>query len=152
MTDTIATVTPYVIPAEPVGRQWWARKPYVLVRVETRDGIVGWGECHHLSYREDALVASVHQLSQWTVDRPAHDIRAFTHEAFGKFGQQRPGVEVYGAFAGIEIALWIFSANGSTHRCIGCWAAHVTNGFPCTPTSTHRMFIPPKPMPILQPG
>ena len=27
-------------------------------------------------------------------------------DAFGTFGQQRPGVEVYAAFAGIEIALW----------------------------------------------
>ena len=106
MTDTIAALSPYVIPAEPVAEQWWARKAYVLVRVETRDGIVGWGECHLLSFREDAMVALINILAQWVIGRPAHDIRAFLVEAFGQFGQQRPGVEVYSAFAGIEIALW----------------------------------------------
>ena len=106
MIDRIATVTPYLIPAEPVKDQWWARKAYVLVRVQTRDGIVGWGECHLLNFREDAMVALVNRLAEWVIGRPAHDIRAFMGEAFGRFGQQRPGVEVYSAFAGIEIALW----------------------------------------------
>ena len=106
MTDTIAAITPYVIPAEPVGDQWWARKHYVLLRVETRDGLVGWGECHLLSFREDASVALVKRLAQEFVGRPADDIRAITVQAFREFGQRRPGVDVYSAFAGIEIALW----------------------------------------------
>ena len=106
MTDTIATVTPYVIPAEPIGQQWWARKAYVLMRVETHDGIVGWGECHLLSFREDAIAALVNRLAQWIVGRPANDIRAFLQDAFNRFGQRRPGADVYSAFAGIEIALW----------------------------------------------
>ena len=106
MTDRIATVTPYLIPPEPVKDQWWARKAYVLVRVQTRDGIVGWGECHLLNFREDAMIALVNRLAEWLIGRPAHDIRAFMGEAFGQFGQQRPGMEVYSAFAGIEIALW----------------------------------------------
>jgi galactonate dehydratase len=106
MTDSIAVVTPYVIPAEPIAEQWWARKAYILVRVETGDGIVGWGECHLLSFREDAIVALVHRLAQWIIGRPADNIRAIVQEAFNGFGQRRPGVDVYSAFAGIEIALW----------------------------------------------
>ena len=106
MTDTVASVTPYIIPAEPITDQWWAHKAYVLVRVETQDGIVGWGECHLLTFREDAMVALLNRLAEWIIGRPAHDIRAFLRDAFGKFGQQRPGVGVYSAFAGIEIALW----------------------------------------------
>ena len=106
MTDTIASVTPYIIPAEPVGDQWWARKAYILVRVETRDGIVGWGESHLLSFREDAIAAMVSRLAQWVTGRPAGDIRAVLRDAFEGFGQRRPGVDVYSAFAGIELALW----------------------------------------------
>lgn len=106
MTDTIASIKPYIIPAESAGEQWWARKAYILVRVETRDGIVGWGECHLLTYREAAIVALLKRLEEWLLGRSADNIRAFSRDAFGKFGQQRPGVEVYSAFAGIEIALW----------------------------------------------
>lgn len=106
MTDSIAAVTPYVIPAEPMGQQWWARKAYILVRIETGDGIVGWGECHLLTFREDAIVALVKRLAQWIIGRPAHNIRAILQDAFHGFGQRRPGVDVYSAFAGIEIALW----------------------------------------------
>ncbi|MFT5506251.1 MAG: galactonate dehydratase [Gammaproteobacteria bacterium] len=106
MTDTIATITPYIIPAEPAGHQWWARKAYILVRVETAEGIVGWGECHILSFRENAIVAMVNRLAQWFEGHPSDNIRGLLHNAFGKFGQQRPGVEVYSAFSGIEIALW----------------------------------------------
>ena len=106
MTDTISSITPYVIPAEPIQNQWWARKAYVLVRVETNDGIVGWGESHLLNFREDAMVVIIKRLSEWVVGRPAGEIRSITQDAFGQFGQQRPGPEVYSAFAGIEIALW----------------------------------------------
>ncbi len=122
MTDKIAAITPYVIPAETIGKQWWARKAYVLVRVETGDGIIGWGECHLLSFREDAIVAMVNRLAEWVVGRPAGDIRAFHREAFGKFGQQRPSVEVYSAFSGIEIALWDILGkrlNAPVHRLLG---------------------------------
>ena len=106
MVDTIASVTPYVIPAEPIEKQWWARKAYILVRVETQDGIIGWGESHILSFREDAIVRLIQRLSDWVVGLPANNIRRFLQNAFYKFGQQRPSVEVYSAFAGIEIALW----------------------------------------------
>ena len=106
MQDKIASITPYVIPADTRPDPWWSRKPYMLVRVETSDGIVGWGECHHLNFREGALVAMIHAAAATLIGRPAHDIRSLQHDAFFAFGQQRPGLEVYSAIAGIELALW----------------------------------------------
>ncbi len=106
MSDTIRSIDPYLIPADPNPHPWWSQKPYVLVRVETSDGIVGWGECHHLNFREDALIKLVHAITPTLIGRPAHDIRSLSHDAFFTFGQQRPGLEVYSVFAGIELALW----------------------------------------------
>ena len=106
MTDQIAKIEPYLIPADPGPNQWWPRKPYVLVRVETTDGMIGWGECHHLNFRENALVAMIRTLGDWLKGRPAGNIRSLPSDAFSGFGQQRPGLEVYSAYAGIEIALW----------------------------------------------
>ncbi|MEM7207020.1 MAG: mandelate racemase/muconate lactonizing enzyme family protein [Pseudomonadota bacterium] len=105
-TDIIEKITPYVIPAEPIEEQWWARKAYVLVRVETREGVIGWGECHLLTFRENSIVAMIKRLAEWIVGRPVHNIRDIAQDMFNNFGQRRPSVEVYSAFAGIEIALW----------------------------------------------
>lgn len=106
MSDKIRSIDPYIIPADPNPHPWWVHKPYVLVRVETSDGVVGWGECHHLNFREDALVKLVHAVAPTLVGRPAHDIRTLPHDAFFSFGQHGPGLEVYSVFAGIELALW----------------------------------------------
>ena len=106
MADRIASIQPYLIPADPTPHPWWAHKAYVLVRVETQDGIVGWGECHVLTHREPAMVAMIRAVAETLVGQPADDIRALMPMAFHSFGQQRPGLEVYCAFAGVEVALW----------------------------------------------
>ena len=126
MTDRISSIAPYYIPAAAEPHPWWSHKPYILVRVETVDGIVGWGECHHLNFREEALLATLRSVASTLVGRPAGDIRSFLHEAYNSFGQQRPGLEVYAAFAGIEIALWdvlgkrlntpVYQLLGGSHR------------------------------------
>ena len=104
--DRIVSIVPYIIPMDEAPHPWWTRGPYVLVRVETADGVVGWGECHLLNYREDAQAALVHTVGERWIGRSAGDIRALFREAYGAFGQQRPGLEVYSTYAGIEIALW----------------------------------------------
>lgn len=106
MADTIKSVQPYLIPADTEPHPWWSRKPYILVRVETADGIIGWGECHIMNFREEALIATVRAVGETLIGRPAGDIRALPRDAYGSFGQQRPGLEVYSAYAGIELALW----------------------------------------------
>lgn len=106
MIDRIALVEPYLFPADLTPHLWWSHNPYVFVRVETGDGIVGWGECHLCGYRADALVAMVRTVGEWLVGRPSGDIRGALTDCFGAFGQQRPGLEVYSAFAGVELALW----------------------------------------------
>ncbi len=106
MVDRVALIEPYLIPADANPHAWWSHKPYVLVRMETSEGVEGWGECHLLSFREDALVAMVRTVGERLIGRPAADIRDVMIEPFDLFGQQRPGLEVYSAYAGIEIALW----------------------------------------------
>ena len=118
MTDRISLVEPYLIPADSNPHPWWSHNPYVLVRVETNEGIVGWGECHVSRFREDAMVATVRSVGDWLIGRPAADIRGALIDTFGAFGQQRPGLEVYGAFAGIEIALWDVLGKTAERACL----------------------------------
>lgn len=106
MTDTIAAIRPYIVPVDSDPPDWWPGKVYVLVRVETSDGLVGWGECHVGTHREAPLAAMVSAVGDWLRGRPADDIHAISHDAFYGFGQERAGFEVFSAFAGVEIALW----------------------------------------------
>ena len=104
--DKIVSIDPYLFPAGITEHPWWSHKAYILVRVETKEGFVGWGECHNLSYREEAIVKIIQSIAQALNGKPAGDIRALMDAAFNEFGQQRPGMETYCAFAGIELALW----------------------------------------------
>ena len=106
MPDTIASIVPYLIPADPNPHPWWSHKPYVLVRIETREGVIGWGECNVLDFREHALTTMVKAVADIVIGRPADGIRAVWNDAHERFGQQRPSLEVYSAFAGIELAMW----------------------------------------------
>ncbi len=106
LADQIVSIDPYLIPADTKEHPWWSHKAYILVRVETKNGFIGWGECHNLSFREKAIVKIVQSIAPTLRGRPAGDIRVLSNSAFNNFGQQRPGLDVYCAFAGIEIGLW----------------------------------------------
>ncbi len=106
MADPIVLIEPYLIPADTTPHPWWSHKAYVLVRVETRHGVVGWGECHLLTHREEAMIAMIKAVAPTVLGREVFDIRSVLQDAYTAFGQQRPDLEVYSAYAGIELALW----------------------------------------------
>lgn len=106
MTDLISSITPYLIPGGNKGQTWWNQKPYVLIKVKTKHGVTGWGECHLLTFREKPLISMIRSVAERLLGKPAGNIRDLLQMSFNSFGEQRPSLEVYSAFAGIEIALW----------------------------------------------
>lgn len=103
---TIASVTPYLVPGDNKPDGWCARKPWLFVRVETRDGVVGWGEVYTLTHREPSQVALVNALGERLVGTDGTRIKAFVHDVFNDFGEQRIGIDGFAAASGIELALW----------------------------------------------
>ena len=104
--DKIASIKPYLFPGDIIEHTWWSHKAYIALRIETKEGFVGWGECHNLSYRKEVIMKTIQSIAQALKGKLARDIRVLINAAFNEFGQQRPGVETYCAFAGIELALW----------------------------------------------
>lgn len=88
----------------PVHPGW--RKNFVFVRVETDDGIVGWGEAYSQYDRDRAIAAQVEDLGRYLVGRESWNIRHFLQIAFDDYAQRRASLEFWCAVSGLEQALW----------------------------------------------
>lgn len=84
----------------------WDRMETLLVRVETDDGLVGWGEAFGHAANPTTRTAIDSILAPMLLGRDADDIPALSKAALhGTHLLGRNGPFVYG-FSGVEIALW----------------------------------------------
>jgi galactonate dehydratase len=95
----ITRVTPHLVDPG-YGKNW------LFVKVETSDGLHGWGECYTQADRDQAIAAHVQQLGRYLLGRDAAQIRHFTHWAYHDFAAKRGAMDLWSAVSGIEQALW----------------------------------------------
>jgi galactonate dehydratase len=95
----ISAVTPFIVDPG-YGKNW------LFVKVETSDGLHGWGECYTQADRDHSIAAFVSQLARYLIGREAGQIRHFTHWAYHDFAAKRGSLDFFGAVSGIEQALW----------------------------------------------
>jgi galactonate dehydratase len=99
LSGSVAAVTPFLLDPG-TGKNW------LFVKVETDDGVVGWGECYTQADRDRSIVEHVRQLGRYLIRRdPAH-IKHFVHVAFHDYAAKRGALELWSALSGIEHALW----------------------------------------------
>jgi galactonate dehydratase len=95
----IRRVTPYLVdPGH--GKNW------LFVKVDTTDGLHGWGECYTQADRDQSITAHVQQLGRYLLGRDAAQIRHFTHWAYHDFAAKRGALDFWSAVSGLEQALW----------------------------------------------
>ena len=82
------------------------RKNLIFVKVETDEGIHGWGEAYSQYDRDRAVMAQLESLGPYLVGRSPFDIKHFTQFAFDDYAARRGSVELFCAVSGIEQALW----------------------------------------------
>lgn len=82
------------------------RKKLVLVRVETREGVVGWGEAYTQYDRDSVIARMLEELGRYLVGRNIFGIKNFAQIAFDDFAQRRGSLELYSALSAIEQAMW----------------------------------------------
>ncbi len=103
----IANVRHYLVHPSRSGRlAASAEKNLLFVRVETEDGLHGWGECYTQADRDTQIAAHVEQLKRYVVGRDASHIKHFTTSAYDDFIGRRGAMDYYSAVSGIEQALW----------------------------------------------
>jgi galactonate dehydratase len=96
---TVKTVKTFLV--DPGSHKHW-----LFVKVETGNGLHGWGECYTQSDRDRSIAAHVQQLGRYLVGRSPFDIKHFTYAAYTDFAAKRGGMDLYCAISGIEQALW----------------------------------------------
>ncbi len=82
------------------------RKACVFVKVETDNGLHGWGESFARQDRECAIAAHVQAMARYLVGRSPYNIKHFCQVAYLDYGGKRGGYDFYAALSGIEQALW----------------------------------------------
>lgn len=82
------------------------RKNLIFVRVETDDGIVGWGESYSQYDRDGAVCAQLKEMSRYLIGRDPFQIRHMGQMLYDDYAQRRNSLEFLCAWSGIEQALW----------------------------------------------
>ncbi|MGR3509445.1 MAG: mandelate racemase/muconate lactonizing enzyme family protein [Sulfitobacter sp.] len=85
----------------------WGGRYWILVKVTTDTGIVGWGEC----YASTVGPATMRAVIQDVFERHMHaenpeNIELMYRRVYSSGFTQRPDPTVMGAFSGLEIACW----------------------------------------------
>lgn len=85
----------------------WGGRYWILVKVTTRDGITGWGECYASSVGPDAMRHVIEDVfARHMQGESAENIELMFRRAYSAGFTGRPDPTVMGAFSGLEIACW----------------------------------------------
>ncbi|MBH67014.1 MAG: hypothetical protein CMM58_01555 [Rhodospirillaceae bacterium] len=96
-----------------VGFLNWAKLDFCLLKVETDNGIVGWGDAFSFQCRRAVAEAVTHMVVPRVIGRDANDvinINSELQQALHLFG--RYGITMF-AISGLDIALWDIAAKAS---------------------------------------
>ena len=97
-------------------------KNLCFVKIETDEGIYGWGECYTQSDRDVQITAHVDQLKRYLIGRDPTNIKHFMQMAFDDFAGRRGAMDYYCAISGLEHAMWDIAGKAygaPVHKLIG---------------------------------
>ncbi len=92
----ITALTPYIADC--------FRTNWVFLKVETSDGIYGWGEAS-LEYREHTVAEAIREIGRTVIGKRASDIDAIWHDV-NREVYYRGGPVYMSALGALEMALW----------------------------------------------
>ena len=83
-----------------------ASKHWLFVKVETDEGIHGWGEAYTQLDRDRVIERQIQELARYLIGHSPFDIKQFTFSAYSDFAGKRGSMEFFCAVSGLEQALW----------------------------------------------
>ena len=85
----------------------WGGRYWILIKIKTESGIVGWGECYASSIGPEAMVSVIRDVfDRYFFNENPENIERIFRRTYSSGFTQRPDLTVMGAFSGLEIACW----------------------------------------------
>ncbi|MEO0752812.1 MAG: mandelate racemase/muconate lactonizing enzyme family protein [Pseudomonadota bacterium] len=109
----ILAVTPFLIAPRPSPDGWSRGQTTLLVKLETSEGLIGWGEAYALSHRQDACNAIIAHLAEALIALSDASPRAFLAMVVAPMTTKHPGIDYAAAASALEIALWDLTAKSA---------------------------------------
>lgn len=94
-------VTPKARNAGVIGKKNW-----LFVRVETDEGIHGWGEAYTQLSRDKNMEELVREIGKYLIGRDPFNIKHFVGMVYDDFASRRGSMDLYCALSGIEQSMW----------------------------------------------
>ncbi len=85
----------------------WGGRYWILIKLTTDTGLVGWGESYASSVGPTAMQAVIQDVfERHFFNQNPENIEALFRKTYSSGFTQRPDLTVMGAFSGLEIACW----------------------------------------------
>jgi galactonate dehydratase len=95
----IAQITPHLVDSG-------GSKSWLFVKLETDDGLVGWGEAYTQADRDRAIVAHVEEMGRHLIGRSPYAIKHFSSIMYLDYALRRPAMDFWSALSALEHAMW----------------------------------------------
>ena len=97
-------------------------KNLCFVKIDTDEGIHGWGECYTQSDRDTQITAHIDQIKRYLIGRDPTNIKHFVQVAYDDFAGRRGAMDYHCAISGLEQAMWDIAGKAygaPVHKLIG---------------------------------
>ena len=85
----------------------WGGRYWILVKLTTDDGVIGWGECYATTVGPEAMVPVIRDVfARHMLGESPENIELMFRRSYSSGFTQRPDLTVIGAFSGLEMACW----------------------------------------------
>ncbi|MEO0918169.1 MAG: mandelate racemase/muconate lactonizing enzyme family protein, partial [Pseudomonadota bacterium] len=85
----------------------WGGRYWILVKVTTDDGLIGWGECYASTVGPKAMSGVIRDVfERHMAGETPENIELMFRRVYSSGFTQRPDLTVMGAFSGLEMACW----------------------------------------------
>jgi galactonate dehydratase len=95
----LTQITPFLIDSG-------ASKSWLFVKLETDEGLVGWGEAYTQQDRDEAMLAHLKEMGRHLIGRSPFAIKHFSSVMHLDYALRRPAMDYWSALSAIEQAMW----------------------------------------------
>src|SRR6266581_8641489 len=99
----ITRITPFLIDTG-------GSKSWLFVKLDTDEGLVGWGEAYTQQDRDAAMLAHLTEMGRFLIGRGPFEIKHFSSVMYLDYALRRPAMDFWSALSAIEQAMWDIAA------------------------------------------